>query len=427
MDNINQMLTPWEPSSPPSAIAKNTGQGVQTITVRVTPAAARAVRSGHPWVFDQALTHQNRSGASGDLAAIYDANRRFLAIGLYDPASPIRIRVLQRAHTVKIDAAFFKKRVEAAASKRRHLEGEQTTAYRLVHGENDHLPGLIVDRYDDTLVMKVYTAAWLSWLDPLLIALEQVQPAKRVVLRVSRSVNPSDLGSPHLKDALVLKGPPIDGPIAFLENGLSFEADVVHGHKTGFFLDQRENRQRVERLAAGTRVLNVFSYTGAFSVYAARGGALSVTSVDQSQPALKIAAKHFERNAHFPFVAAAEHHVIAGDAFHVLDNLRNQQQQFDLVVIDPPAMAHKQAQVDKALHAYRRLVQLGLGVLRGQGTLVLASCSSRVSAPTFFETVHTTANRMRRPLREIERTEHAADHPVGFEYGAYLKALFSIG
>jgi len=419
------MCTSSESFNPDSAIDQNAQQGVQTISVRVTPAAARAVRSGHPWVFDQAITHQNRSGASGDLAAIYDTKRRFVAIGLYDPASPIRIRVLQRGRTVMIDTTFFKNRFEAAASKRCHLEGELTTAYRLVHGENDQLPGLVIDRYDDTLVLKVYTEAWLNWLDTLLIALNQVHPARRVVLRLSRGVS-SDLCSTKFKDGLILKGPALEGPISFLENGLSFEADVLQGHKTGFFLDQRENRQRVEGLAAGAAVLNVFSYSGAFSVYAARGGALSVTSVDQSQPALEVAVKHFEKNAHFPMVAAAEHHVIAGDAFRILEDLRNRQQYFDLVVIDPPAMAHKLAQVEKALKAYQRLVELALGVLREQGTLVLASCSSRVSAPTFFETVHAAATRMGRPLREVERTEHAVDHPVGFEYGAYLKALFAI-
>ena len=214
----------------------------------------------------------------------------------------------------------------------------------------------------------------------------------------------------------------MDGPVHFTENGLRFTADVIHGQKTGFFLDQRENRARAERLARGKTVLNLFAYSGGFSLYAARGGARSVASLDGSQPALAAAAQHFKLN---PRLAHTPHELLRGDAFDILKKLRRDGRLFDMVIIDPPAFAKQQSETERALAAYRRLVRLGLGVLPPGGTLVMASCSSRVAADDFFQLVHETAREERRPLREIERTTHPIDHPVRFPEGAYLKCLFA--
>jgi len=230
-----------------------------------------------------------------------------------------------------------------------------------------------------------------------------------------------------LDDGLVLFGPELDGPVVFRENGLRFEADPVHGQKTGFFLDQRENRARVEKLAGGKTALNVFAYTGGFSVYAARGGARAVVSIDVNRPALAAAARNFALNRDHPAVAAvaATHEALAEDAFEALTRLGSDGRRFDLVIVDPPAFAKKQAEVERALSAYGRLTHLGLGVLQSGGTLVMASCSSRVGADEFFTTVHRAAERAGRPLREIERAAHPLDHPIGFKEGAYLKCLFA--
>jgi len=284
----------------------------------------------------------------------------------------------------------------------------------------------VIDRYESVLVVKLYTLAWIPRLADLLAVLEELVPAHSIVLRLTRAVSARPEFLYGLADGAVLAGAPPDGPVLFSENGLCFEADVLHGQKTGFFLDQRDNRARVEALAAGRRTLNVFAYTGGFSLYAARGGAPEVLSVDMSRPALAAAERNFALNRHLPAVAAARHSVLAGDAFAVLTDLRQQGRRFDLVIVDPPAFAKRESEVAGALHAYRRLTGLALEVAAPDAVMVLASCSSRVSAPSFFDAVQTAAAQAGRPLRELERTGHALDHPIGFPEGAYLKCMFAV-
>ena len=397
----------------------------QRVAVRVTPAAERAIRQGHPWLFDQAIRQQNHEGRPGDLAVIFDKQRRFLAVGLYDPHSPIRVRILHQGKPATINGDFFRARLAAAAQVRAPLQKSDTTGYRLIHGENDGMPGLVVDCYGQTLVIKLYTSAWLPHLRDVLSALEHAAPAERIVLRLGRAMQEHHLYG--LGDGAILFGPELDGPVIFCENGLHFEVDPVRGQKTGFFLDQRENRARVEKLAGGKTVLNVFAYTGGFSLYAARGGARAVVSIDMSRPALAAAARNFDLNRAHPSVAAAarKHELLAEDAFEALARLGRDGRRFDVAIIDPPAFAKKRAKVERAISAYRRLVRLGLGVLQPGGALVMASCSSKVGADEFFTAVHQAAVQAGRPLREIERTGHPLDHPVGFKEGAYLKCLFA--
>ena len=395
------------------------------IALRVTGAAERALRGGHPWVFDGAITSQSHEGQPGDLAVIFDAKRRFLAIGLYDPASPIRVKVLQHRHPATIDEAWFLARLQAAAALRQPLLAQQTDGYRLVHGENDGLPGLIVDRYAGTLVLKLYSAAWLPHLAAVIDALSAVQPFERLVLRLSRSLEdlPAEVG---LTDGQTLIGDAPQAPVRFQEHGLTFQADVVSGHKTGFFFDQRENRALVRARAGGRRVLDVFAYSGGFSVYAAAGGAAQVTSLDSSAPALADAKANFALNQADPHVAAARHINLVGDAFAQLELLNAVGQSFDLVIVDPPAFAKSAAEVPRALAAYTRLARLALGVVDpGGGLLVMASCSSRVTPEAFFEAIPRAAGGAGRPLRQLVRTGHALDHPIGFPEGEYLKCLFA--
>ena len=401
------------------------GPSARRVAVRVTPAAERALRRGHPWLFEQAVRQQSHDGQPGDLAIVFDRRRRFLAVGLYDPGSPIRVRVLQRGEPATIDREWFRSRLAAAVQRRASLPGEGTTGYRLVHGENDGLPGLVVDRYDRTLVLKLYTPAWVPHLRDVLPALAAVFPAERLVLRLGRAVRVQPQHLHGLSDGAVLSGPDLDGPVVFRENGLRFEADPVHGQKTGFFLDQRDNRARVGGGSAGKTVLDVFAYTGGFSVYAARGGARAIVSLDASRPALAAAARNVALNRDQPPVAVAEHELLAGDAFEALAQLGQRGRRFDLVIVDPPAFARGQAQVARALSAYAQLTCLGLGALRPGGTLVQASCSSQVGAEPFFATVNRAAAQAGRPLSEIERTGHPLDHPVSFLEGAYLKCLFA--
>lgn len=396
------------------------------IALHVTHEAERALRNGHPWLFQNSIERQSHEGKPGDLAVVFDQKRRFVAIGLYDPTSPLRLRVLQQGAQATIDQAWFLAQLTKAAQRRVPLLADgRTTGYRLVHGENDGLPGLVVDRYAETLVIKLYTAAWLPHLPELLSGLATVQPADRIVLRMSRALQKAPEHLYGLTDGMILTGPLLVGPVVFLENGLRFEADPLHGQKTGFFLDQRDNRARVEKLAAGKRVLNVFAYNGGFSLYAARGGAPQVASLDISRPALQAAERNFALNQDVPTVAAASHQLLVGDAFQLLAEMARAGRRFDLVIIDPPAFAKQQSEVERSLAAYAQLAQLGLGVLAPGGTIVLASCSSRVNATTFFATVTGAAAHARRPLQPFAQTAHALDHPIGFPEGAYLKCLYA--
>ena len=254
------------------------GPSAHRIALHVAAPAERAIRQGHPWVFDQSIIEQSHSGVPGDLAVIFDAKRGFMAIGLYDPTSPIRVRILQKGKPATIDQNWFQKKITSAATLRAPLKSQNTNGYRLVHGENDGLPGLVIDRYAETLVIKLYTPAWIPHLNEVCSALENVQPHERLILRLSRSLNKQTKYLYGLTDGINLSGSSLenqasDGLLLFKENGLTFECDPINGQKTGFFLDQRENRARVKTLSKGKSVLNVFSYTGGFSIYAADGGA----------------------------------------------------------------------------------------------------------------------------------------------------------
>jgi 23S rRNA (cytosine1962-C5)-methyltransferase len=395
------------------------------IALRIAAPAERAVRQGHPWVFDQSIIDQSHSGVPGDLAVIFDSKRNFQAIGLYDPTSPIRVRILQKGKPAAIDQNWFQEKIKAAATLREPLKKQDTDGYRLVHGENDGLPGLVIDRYAETLVIKLYTAAWVAHLKDVCAALEQIQSFERLILRLSRSLNKQTKYLHGLTDGMTLAGQTPERLLLFKENGLTFECDPIHGQKTGFFLDQRENRARVKALSKGKSVLNVFSYTGGFSLYAADGGAKEVVSVDFSTPATEATLRNIAHNQDHPNVKAARFETIAKDAFEVLAQMKEENRKFDIVILDPPMFAQNQAQVETALAAYRRLTRLGLDVLKPGGILMQASCSSRVDAGDFFDAVHRSAKEAGRPLREIERTTHALDHPITFSEGAYLKCLFA--
>lgn len=393
------------------------------LAVRVTADALRQIRRGSPWVYDGSITSVSRPGTAGELAVIFDTDRRFAAIGLWDPDSPIRIKVLHQGKPVTVDAAFWRTRLTTALDRRSGLVADpDTTAYRVVHGENDGLPGLVVDRYAGTLVVKLYSGAWFAHLDELVAVAVELTGAARVVLRTSRAVA-ANTGA--TTDGTVIVGPPIDGPIAFRERGLAMEADVGTGQKTGHFLDQRDNRTLVRGGAAGKNVLDVFASTGGFSLAAAAGGARSVHLVDLAEPALATARRNLARNAHIREVRECAVRVTAGDAFDVLQTLAQAGEVYDIVIVDPPSFAQNQASVERAVRAYTRLTHLALGVLAPGGTLVQCSCSSRVTDEQFFGAVHAAARAAHRPLRELRRTGHAVDHPIGFEYGAYLKALFA--
>ncbi len=390
------------------------------LAARLTKDALRQVRGGHPWVFDGAIKSISDGGSPGDLAVIFDDNRRFVAIGLFDPTSPIRLRVLHQGKPVQIDAAFFAGRISAAVAARNQLVTDPgTTAYRLVNGENDGLGGLIIDRYESAAVVKLYSAAWFPHLQGVIDGVEALDGIESVVIRLSREVSAGQTFG--LSDGDSLAGPEVPEIVEFLEHGLTFGADVRIGHKTGHFLDQRDNRQRVRQLSAGKNVLDVFCCTGGFSVYAAAGGAKAVTSIDVSEPAMEFATQNMIRNAEV--TSATRHLTIVDDAYRALARLAESGQTFDLVVVDPPSFAHSNDQVRRAQKAYRRLAEAASKVVSSGGELFHASCSNRIDENMFYELVADGVRDAGRKATQLGRYGHALDHPVTFPQGNYLKAV----
>ena len=393
----------------------------RTLRLRITVAAETAVRSGHPWVFSDSVLESNRAGQVGEFAVIYDRKDKLLAIGLFDPDSPIRVRILHAGKPLTIDAAWWLARLTQALARRNGLFDAATTGYRLIHGESDGWPGLVLDRYDATLVLKLYTAAWLPRLDEILALLNEIISCERIVLRLSRNIQPFAEAQFQRRDGQILFGPKPIGPVIFNENGIRFEADVLHGQKTGFFLDQRENRPAVERLARGRRVLNAFSFSGGFSVYAARGGAKSVTDLDISAHALESAKRNFALNKNFPAVAACRHETVQADAFAWLEEAA---EKFDLIVLDPPSLAKRAAEREGAIRAYERLNSHGMARLAREGILVAGSCSAHVSSAEFFDAVRRAAIKSGRKFSELKTSQHPPDHPAGFKEAEYLKVIY---
>ena len=397
------------------------------LAVRVTKDAARQIRGGHPWVFEQSITSLKPDGVAGDLAVVFDESREFMAIGLYDPDSAIRIKILHTGKPVQIDETFWTGRLTAARDVRTAaFDPTHTTGYRCVHGENDGLPGLVLDRYADTLVLKLYSDAWLAHLDVLVECIRDVFAPEALVLRLSRSMQQSaSTRGATLSDGHALIGEAPAAPVPFIENDLRFEADVVHGQKTGFFLDQRDNRARVRTLAQGCRVLDLFCCTGGFSVNAAAGAATLVHSVDISSAATAATKRNMARNGGRAAVRSCTHQVSTGDAMTVMSQMIDTGRVFDLVIVDPPSFASRQNQIEGALRAYGRLTELAVQLLVPGGMLVQASCSARVTTEQFLETVGDAAYRMGVRLDGMSHTTNAVDHPVSFAQGGYLKAIFA--
>jgi 23S rRNA (cytosine1962-C5)-methyltransferase len=404
---------------------KQPNQSPTRLRLRVTAVAETQVRAGHPWVFSDSVREQNRDGTPGELAVIFDRQDKFLAIGLFDPDSPIRVRILHVGKPQTIDTAWWSARLAQAMERRRDLFDDQTNGFRLINGESDGWPGLVLDRYDQTLVLKLYTAAWLRRFEEISGLIRSQLKPERLVLRLSRNIQAAARKILSLEDGqIIYRGfdASEEANPTFLENGLRFEADVCHGQKTGFFLDQRENRRAVESLAKGRRVLNAFSFSGGFSVYAARGGASTVTDLDISAHALASAEHNFALNQSIPGISQCRHERVQGDALDWL--AANEQRTFDLIILDPPSFAKREAERAGAIRAYEKLATLGIQHLAKDGILVACSCSAHVTAEEFFEAVRRSAAKSGRQFQELQTTRHAPDHHATFKEAEYLKGIY---
>jgi 23S rRNA (cytosine1962-C5)-methyltransferase len=378
---------------------------------------ARHLRAGHPWVFRKAIEKAPKGLLAGAIVDVVE-DGRFVARGYHDPHSAISVRILTREPAEVIDEAFWRNRIRRALALREDLV-RGTTGYRLVHGENDVLPGVVADRYGDFAVLKLYSAGLTPHRAHIVEALRQ--EAKGLAGVFGRDEIPRDEESDEAApQGRVLWGAEPPERIEIDEHGMKLLVDVRRGQKTGMFLDQRENRRLVRELSAGRGdALNLFGYTGGFSVAAALGGARHVVTIDVDRDAIVLARENFRVNGLDP----ADHAFASEDAFEILKRYKAQGRQFDLVVCDPPAFAKSQKAVEAAVAGYASLNRAALHVLAPGGILVTASCSARVSAEMFQDAVKEAAYKTHIDLQLVEDRRQPPDHPVApqFREGRYLK------
>jgi 23S rRNA (cytosine1962-C5)-methyltransferase len=377
----------------------------------------KSLKRRHPWIFSGAV--EKAAGKAGDTVEVVDATKKFIARAAYSPKSQIRARVWTFDSGEEVDAAFFRGRLERALALREALPAARhANALRLVHGESDGLPGLVVDRYADVLVAQFLAAGVERWRDPILELLMELTGCAAIYERSDAEVR--KLEGLQARAGFV-KGNRNASRCPIIEYGLNFRVDVEQGQKTGFFLDQRENRQRVRALAAGREVLDGFCYTGGFSVAALAGGAKRVVAIESSAAALEVAKENLAANP----LDASRVEFMQADVFAKLRTLRDQNAKFGLIVLDPPKFAPTAAQVKKAARAYKDINLWALKLLAPGGLLATFSCSGGVSAELFQSIVAGAALDAGGDAKIIERFSAAADHPVALEFpeGEYLKGL----
>jgi 23S rRNA (cytosine1962-C5)-methyltransferase len=391
---------------------------VNVVKIELARGLGRHLRAGHPWVFRKALEQVPRipAGSVVDLTE----NGKFVARGYFDPHSAIAVRVLTRDPRENVDADFITRRVRQALAERQSLiDLTDTDSFRLIHGEGDGLPGVVADLYAGYVVLKLYSAGLTPYRHLIVEALKAALPGLKGIIgrdEVARDDVEEDEGR---GTGRMLYGQPAPDLIPIKERGATFLVDAWRGQKTGFFLDQRENRFLIRRLAKDRDVLNCFCFSGGFSVNAALGGAKSVFSVDLDPDAIALARENFTRNG----LPAEKHDFLAADVFKIIQSFKDEGRTFDLIILDPPAFAKSQRAVQAAIDGYASLNRQALGLLKPGGLLATASCSARVSPDDFMGAVREAGFKAGVDLALVEERYQPPDHPVRLQFpeGKYLK------
>jgi 23S rRNA (cytosine1962-C5)-methyltransferase len=389
------------------------------ITIQLKPKKEESLQRFHPWVFSGAIQRIDGKPAEGDLVEVLDNNRNFLAIGHYQIGS-IAVRVISFENT-PVNADFWNRKIQLAYAMRKSLglvAPDYNNTYRLVHGEGDSLPGLIVDVYDETAVMQAHSIGMHEIRETIAKAIVDNVPEVKNVYYKSETTLPFKAAIEPEDGYLIGKE---TAQLTALENGLNFHVDWLRGQKTGFFVDQRENRSLLERYSAGKSVLNMFCYTGGFSVYALRGNAKLVHSVDSSAKAIDLTDKNIEAN----YPNDPRHKSFAEDAFKYLNNLHTLDQKYDLIILDPPAFAKHREALRNALKGYKRLNAKAFEQIKPGGIVFTFSCSQVVSKEQFRLAVFSAAAESKRNVRILHQLSQPADHPINIYHpeGEYLKGL----
>lgn len=389
------------------------------------------VLAGHPWVFSKGIEmgpidEAGKPARSIGLVKVYGGSKEFLGIGMYNPNNSISLRMISvnrdSEKDFTVDADFFVKRFKGLENAKKEFLGVSTTAYRLVNADADWLPGLIIDRYENVFVFQIHTAAMDVYRENIIEALKKAFKPEAIVERSDIDSRKADgLQSLPVK----IHYGKVEGNVEFLENGVKFFADVLGGQKTGFFLDQRDARKKVGELARGKKVLNLFSYTGGFGLYAALNGAAKVTTIDASEPALELAQENFRLNKieiddkknfeKYDFVCA--------DVFDFLSSINIGD--YDLIVCDPPAFAKSNDKIDEAKKAYTSINRRCMDLLNTGGILVTCSCSGRITQEDFRDILKFSAGRAKKDMRVLSALTQPFDHTerVSFSEGRYLKTF----
>ncbi len=387
------------------------------------PARERSLRRLHPWVFSGAIDRLEGAAGSGDTVCVRAADGTFLAWAAYSPVSQIRARVWSFSEAERPDENLLRARIAAAIARRQSVAGDMN-ALRLVHAESDALPGVVADRYGDTLVVQLTSAGAERWRNVIVESLREASGCKLLFERSDGDVRAleglaSRVGVLNGVAPTVAETNP--DAIEIRENGIRYLVDIGAGQKTGFFLDQRDNRASIAALARDREVLNCFCYTGGFTLSALAGGAASVLSVDSSAPALALARRNLALNA----LDAARSHWVEADVFSILRDLGRERRTFDLIILDPPKFAPTSRDAERAARGYKDINLNALKLLRPGGYLATFSCSSGVSADLFQKIVAGAAADAGASCAIEQRFHAAADHPVMLEFpeGEYLKGL----
>jgi 23S rRNA (cytosine1962-C5)-methyltransferase len=382
--------------------------------VILKPGREKSILKHHPWVFSGAIASVEGKVAGGDIAEVYSSNDLWLARGNINRHSQIVVRILTWIEDELIDGEFWHSRLERAWSARSGLASDtNNTAYRLVNAEGDGLPGLIVDRYGDWLVVQFHTLGMDFNKEQIVKEIERLSSAKGIYER-SEGEGRGKEGLPQSSGVLSGEGPP--DTVEILENGLRFWVDIKSGHKTGFYLDQRDNRRRTAPYLQGYDVLNCFSYTGAFAVYAASFGAKSVINIDSSEDVLELARRNIDLNKHYSgisgksFLSNVEY--LTGDVFAELRRYRTENRKYDAVILDPPKFAQRKTQLQSAARGYQDINRLSMSILRPGGILVTFSCSGLISPDLFQKIVFSASLEAQREVQILEKLGHSPDHPI---------------
>ena len=381
-----------------------------------------AFKLRHPWLFAGAVGRLEGRARPGDTVEVLADNLRPLGRAAYSPRSQIRARFWTFDSEESVDDAFFKRRIAAAVARRQslpELRGQQ--GLRLIHAESDGLPGVIADQYGDSVVVQLTSAGADKWRGAIVAGLVKATGCARIYERSDSDVRRLEGLAPATG---WLHGAALDSPLTIEENGIRLTVDIAGGHKTGFYLDQRDNRALLGQLAAGREVLNCFCYTGGFSLQALAGGAASVLSIDSSGPALAQALSSLVLNPQLPGERADWREA---DVFLALRDFRKQGRLFDLIVLDPPKFAPSAAHAERAARAYKDINVLGFRLLRPGGLLMTYSCSGGIGPELFQKIVAGAALDAGREARIVRRLAGSADHPVALNFpeGEYLKGLLA--